>query len=318
MILAAVAAFAAVGITAAMVLGDDGRRPGNYPVVMLVYEVAPVGSQTPEQARDRAIAGIKRRLDDRSLAWASVTVAGPSRVRVELGGKDVPFDRMIEIIERSAVLGIHRVVDGDPVMQAMYRAVQDGRPDGITAENDAWFGPDGQEQHEDVYLAAEDRSRLEAWVQANGPSKADLGERRVAYERMFSSDVAAAKPRWRTYLIENRAIIDGGNVAKAEVTYDQNTLRPQVIVNLDAIGRDAFAAATEAALGHKLAIVLDGRVISAPVVQSKIPGGQIVVTMGGGDPTEQEREAYDLVGVLRSGSIPPLLLIERRDVGPSR
>lgn len=307
---------AAVAITVVLVLGSDGGSPyGRFPVVVLTYEVAPLGNQTETQARDQAITGIRERLDHRELEHASVSPAGASRVRVEIGGKDVPFDRVIAIIERSAGLGIHRVVDNDPLMQAMYRAANDEQPDGIKAEVDAWSAPDGT--HHDVYLTARDRSRLEAWVQAKGPSAADLGDRRVAYERVYSSDVMA-KPQWRTYLIENATIIDGGNVAKADVAYDPNTLRPEVYLELDAAGGAAIGTATTTGIGKKLAIVLDGRVMSAPVIQAAITGGRISVTMGGSDPQEQEREAADLVSVLRTGAIPPLVLIERRDVGPSR
>jgi preprotein translocase subunit SecD len=95
-------------------------------------------------------------------------------------------------------------------------------------------------------------------------------------------------------------------------------MRPIVQVDLSDGGRARFSDATEAAIGRKLAIVLDGRVVSAPVVQSRIPGGRIQITMGGSDLKEQEREAHDLVEVLRAGSMPPVVLIERRDVGPAR
>jgi preprotein translocase subunit SecD len=288
---------------------DDGKRAGDVPVVVLLYEVAPLDGQTVAQAQTQALAGIRQRLDARALDHAGVWPEGDARVRVELGGKDVPVDRMIELIGRSAVLGIHVVVHDDPGMKAMYQAVAAEGPTGISAETDSWSGPDGVSRT-DVLVSADDRARLEAWVQAKGPRAAELGDRKVVYERVGQ--------RWRAYLVEKASIVGGADVAQAEATYDAQTMRPIVQVDLSDGGRARFSDATEAAIGRKLAIVLDGRVVSAPVVQSRIPGGRIQITMGGSDLKEQEREAHDLVEVLRAGSMPPLVLIERRDVGPAR
>jgi preprotein translocase subunit SecD len=287
----------------------DGKRSGDVPVVVLLYEVAPLAGQTAAQAQTQALAGIRQRLDARALDHAGVWPEGDARVRVELGGKDVPVDRMIELIGRSAVLGIHVVVHDDPGMKAMYQAVAVEGPTGISAETDSWSGPDGVSRT-DVLVSADDRARLEAWVQAKGPRAAELGDRKVVYERVGQ--------RWRAYLVEKASIVGGADVAQAEATYDAQPTRPIVQVDLSDGGRARFSDATEAAIGRKLAIVLDGRVVSAPVVQSRIPGGRIQITMGGSDLKEQEREAHDLVEVLRAGSMPPLVLIERRDVGPAR
>ncbi|HUQ03918.1 MAG TPA: hypothetical protein VM261_15580 [Kofleriaceae bacterium] len=301
-------------LTACLVLlvaacGDGKPRAADFPVVVLVYEVTPLDGQTPEQAQKQALAGLRQRLDARELEHVGIWADGASRVRIELGGKDVPFDGLIELIERRAVLGIHRVVHEDPGMRAMYEAVAVEGPRGISAETESWSGPDGV-SHTDVFVSSGDRARLEAWVQAKGPRAAELGERRVVYER--------AGMRWRTYLVEKASIVGGADVAKAEATYDAQTLRPIVQVDLSDAGRVRFSDATEAAIGGKLAIVLDGRVVSAPVVQSRIPGGRIQITLGEGDPKELEKEAHDLVSVLRAGGMPPLVMIERRDVGPAR
>jgi preprotein translocase subunit SecD len=296
----------------------DGKARSVGPYVVLTYEVTPFEGQSEQQAVDQAVRGIRTRLDNRDLDRPSVVQSGRAQVRVELGARDVPVERVMELIMRSGGLGIHRVVHMDPGMNAMYRAVASEGPVGISAETESWTAPGGTSVT-DVYVSSDDRAKLEAWVQAEGPRSSDLGERRVVYERVDPDPTAATgKPRWRTYLIEDAAIISGADVARVQATYDPATMRPIVVVELDADGRARFADATAAAVGAKLAIVLDGRVVSAPVVHSRIPGGRVQITMGGGDPKAQEREAHDLVEVLRAGSVPPLLLIERRDVGPAR
>jgi preprotein translocase subunit SecD len=297
----------------------DGKRAGGEPFVVLTFEVAPLEGQSEREAVQEAIAGIRSRLDSRGLDRPNVAQAGSSRVQVEFGARgldDATVERVIELIGRRAELGIHHVVNDDPAMRAMYQAVATEGPTGISAETDAWSAPGGS-MAVDYFVSADDRARLQAWVQAKGPRAAELGARRVVYERIEPAD-PKQRPRWRTYLIEQASVVGGADVAKAAATYDPQTMRPNVEIELTADGRQRFASATEASIGKKLAIVLDGRVISAPVVQSRIPGGRVQITMGAGDPDELEREAHDLVEVLRAGSMPSLTLAERRDVGPAR
>ncbi len=315
-LLAAAAAAVAVAVTATLVLsGDDGPRRGAGPYVLLVYEVEARDGQAITHARDAAIRGIRERIDARGVAWSSVGAAGEARVQVEVGGEDVPVDRLIDIIGRRAELGIHRVDHEHAGMRELTRQARVDAPAGIEVRDDAWMGPHG-DSHTEHFLWAEDRSALEAWVVSRGPALALGTDRRVVYERV--EPFGTTPVHWRAHVIESAAIIDGGDVVKARVLPDPITQQPQVELELGADGRQRFAEATAAALGRKLAIVLDGRVRSAPIVQSPIPGGRIVVTMGGADPAAQEREAHDLVAVLRAGSLPRLRLVERRDVGPAR
>ncbi len=315
MVLAAAAVIAAVVITGVMLSGDPPPRDRTGPGVVLVYEVAPFEGQTQTQARDLAIAGIRARLDEKGTDRPSVRAVGPAQVEIQFGGDPDSVDHVIELIERRAALGIHHVVELDPEMKATIDAAKAEAPSGITAEVDVWDGPDGP--HRDEYLWSEDRLRLEAWLQGKGPA-VGAGDRRVVLESMAPA-AAPIKSRWRTYVIERAPIIGGADVARASVTYDQNTMRPEVELVLDDDGRVRFGQATAAAIGRKLAIVLDGRVMSAPVVMSEIPGGSIRVTMGySDDPGDAERQAHALVSVVRAGTMPALRLVDRIDVGPAR
>lgn len=309
------AAAVAVAVTATLVLsGDDRPRRGDGPYVVLVFEVEPLDGQDVTRARDAAIHGIRGRIDERGVAWSTVTTAGPTRVHVEVGGEDLPVDRLIEIIGRRAELGVHRVDHEHPGMRDLTLQARVDGPAGIEVQDDAWTGPDGSRTER--FLRAEDRAALEAWLVSRA-SVVQLGDdRRVVFERV--EPYGTTPVHWRSHVIEVAPIVDGSDVVTAKIQYDPDTMRPQVELELDADGRDRFAAATAAALGRKLAILLDGRVVSAPIVWSEIPGGRITVTMGGADPAAQEREAHDLVAVLRAGSLPRLRLVERRDVGPTR
>jgi hypothetical protein len=239
--------------------------------------------------------------------------ASPARLQVELGGRDVPFDQMIELIERNAVLGVHLVDEGE-LAHHLWQAAMDEDPPGI-------FPLVGPPRHgvstRDEYVWSEDPAALDAWLTTWNAARTPPGDQRIVLER--TAEIGpAGRPKWRTYVIETRPIVDGANVVRASVTFDANTGLPEVEVELDRDGTQRFGDATAGAIGRKLAIVLDGRVKSAPVVEQTITGGRISITMGVGDATEQHRQADELVAVLRAGSIPKLRLVERRDVGPAR
>ena len=93
---------------------------------------------------------------------------------------------------------------------------------------------------------------------------------------------------------------------------DNQTNQTVVTFNLDRVGSKRFAKATKTGIGKRLAIILDGKIVSAPVIQSSIVGGSGQIT---GNFTFQS--ATDLALLLRSGALPaPLNIIEERTVGP--
>ncbi|CBL45280.1 Protein-export membrane protein [gamma proteobacterium HdN1] len=112
--------------------------------------------------------------------------------------------------------------------------------------------------------------------------------------------------------LEQRTLLDGAHLADARLGYNQNTGEPLVNFHLDAIGAKRFAKITKESIGRALAVVLDGRVITAPVIRGVIGGGSGEIT-GGFTVTE----AKDLALLLRAGALPaPLKVIEERTVGP--
>jgi preprotein translocase subunit SecD/SecD/SecF fusion protein len=85
-----------------------------------------------------------------------------------------------------------------------------------------------------------------------------------------------------------------------------------VTFTLDRVGAKRFAKATTSGIGKRLAIVLDGKIISAPVVRDAIIGGAGQISGG-----FTFQSATDLALLLRSGALPaPLNIIEERTVGP--
>lgn len=111
--------------------------------------------------------------------------------------------------------------------------------------------------------------------------------------------------------VSRRVVVSGEELTDAQATFDQQTNRPIVSFRFTTSGGRAFCRATTDNIGKPLAIVLDERVISAPVIQSAICGGSGIIT--GNFTTEQTNE---LSLQLRSGALPATLtVIERRTVG---
>jgi preprotein translocase subunit SecD len=114
------------------------------------------------------------------------------------------------------------------------------------------------------------------------------------------------------YLIEKRVLVSGADLTDAQPGFDQRTSEPIVSFRFNSSGARKFAEATQANVGKPFAIVLDNKVISAPVIREPILGGSGQIS---GNFTVQS--ANDLAILLRAGALPaPLTIIEERTVGP--
>ncbi len=115
------------------------------------------------------------------------------------------------------------------------------------------------------------------------------------------------------YVLEEDAFLTGDQLQDATAGRDQQFNQPQVLFELNRRGGRAFQQVTRDAIEERIAIVLDGEVVSAPVVRDEIRSrGSIDLGRA------QMSEANDLALVLRAGALPaPLRIMEERTVGPS-
>lgn len=115
------------------------------------------------------------------------------------------------------------------------------------------------------------------------------------------------------YLVRKGPELTGGVITEAKATFGSEGVQPEVLMSMNSEGTSKWARITGANIGKRIAIVLDGAVYSAPVVQSKIPNGNSVI-----NGIESLEEAKDLEIVLKAGALPaPVRIIEERTVGPS-
>jgi preprotein translocase subunit SecD len=115
------------------------------------------------------------------------------------------------------------------------------------------------------------------------------------------------------------AAITGKDVGDASVKMDQQMGRPYVALTFTPQGAKTFEELTGRIVGRKLAIALDGRVLSAPVVMSAIRGGKAQITLGGwSGPREQRAQADAIAVALTAGALPSTLVVEEERVVPAR
>src|SRR5215470_6273118 len=115
------------------------------------------------------------------------------------------------------------------------------------------------------------------------------------------------------YVLKNQVLVTGQNLVDAQPSFDQRTGEPVVTFRFDAAGATRFGKVTSENVGLPFAIILDNKVISAPVIREPILGGTGQIS---GHFSVQE--ANDLAVLLRSGALPAkLTVIEERTVGAS-
>lgn len=115
------------------------------------------------------------------------------------------------------------------------------------------------------------------------------------------------------YVLKREPELTGDVITDARATFDPTTHAPIVLMDMNTEGAERWARITGANVGKKIAIVLDGRVYSAPVVQTKITGGRSQITG-----MSSVQEAHLLEIVLKAGALKaPVKIIEERIVGPS-
>ena len=112
--------------------------------------------------------------------------------------------------------------------------------------------------------------------------------------------------------VSKRIILSGDNLLDAQPRMNNQTNETIVSFTLDRVGAKRFGKATSSNIGRQLAIVLDGKIISAPVIRDTIASGNGQISGG-----FTFQSATDLALLLRSGALPaPLNIIEERTVGP--
>ncbi len=239
-----------------------------------------------EGAIDRAVEIIRNRVDQFGVREPSITRQGREEIVVQLPGLTDEL-RARDIVSQTAHLEFKLVSDDDALLRQAIAAANPEKADEKPQENPA------DSAKAEVEKVAES-------IPAAMPSGYELAE--LEEDQRPSESV----------LLEEAPVLTGEHLESASVGFDQYG-QPVVEFQLDGEGAKIFDDVTFRNIGRRLAIVLDGKVRSAPVIRDRIPGGKGQIS---GNFTNAQ--ASDLALVLRAGALPaPVKVIEQRTIGPT-
>jgi SecD/SecF fusion protein len=288
----------------------------------LVLEVdrSRLSAQEAKDAPDRAMEIIRNRVDQFGVAEPLIQREGEDRIAVQLPGL-TDRARAIDLIGKTALLEFKLVRTAEEVKNAFDRM-------------DAYLAAHGAASVAGIDTSLR-RTPLTGHFLSLDASAFIRNEDLPVVERLLATpgadsilppdsqlmwgdrDAGAQGVTGRAlYLLKRDPEMAGGSIASAEARVGLKSTDPGawgVSMKMTPKGRADFSRVTGNNVGRQLAIVLDGVVSSAPVIQERIPSGDASIT-GNFD----VESAKDLAIVLRAGALPaPVRIIEERSVGPS-
>lgn len=279
-------------------------------------------------AMDRAMEILRNRVDQFGVAEPIIQRQGEDRILIQLPGL-LDKGRAVQLIGQTAQLEfrlVKQASEARQVVDRLNRALA-GRssdlPDSLLADSISVANP-----LTDLFFDYPDMSRF------GGPTILESDFPKVV-SLLKSVNVDSLIPRDATigfstqpetfeqgqtgrvlYVMSRRPEMTGDAVSNAIMKFGLDPRSPNspgVSMTLNNKGTNVFRKVTGANVGRQLAIVLDGKVASAPVIRDRIPTGQAQITGRFSD-----AEAKDLAIILRAGALPaPVRVIEERTVGPS-
>ncbi len=258
---------------------------------------AVIKKQIEEQSVGKSIEVIRNRIDEFGVTEPEILAQGQDRIVVQLPGvRDI--ERAKELIGKTAKLEF-KMVNDTIAPQIMMGWLEKASKAGISYKKGDRFSE---------YL-----KKMNDFLKLDIPEGHEL-----AFEKQTNK--ATGEENNIPFVVESLAKITGDDLADARVQIDPQKNDPYVSMDFKPAGAKRFEEATGANIGRRMAVILDGNVYSAPVIQAKIAGGHAQITLGGGGANFNKTmsEAKDLALVLRAGALPVQLdFLEQRTVGPN-
>lgn len=310
--------------------GEMSHQRASDPKLLTFRIRSEVESSIRERAVEQAKDTINRRIDELGLREASVTTRDEDII-IEVPGEDEKtFQEIREIISQTARLEFKLLDDGTDFFGALAPTLgADSLPAGVSLDNpeQVSVGP-GQTKvssyarivKQDDETMKEAKERFQEWVATlDVPNDHEIG-----YGILYDVDPDTGKQDeigWRTYYLYSKAEITGDMLRDAQAVPDQSQSGFggwYVSLTFTDAGADRFEEITGANIKRRFAIILDNKVESAPVIQTKIAGGRAQITLGSSDMESQIQDARKLELVLRSGALPaPISPSNEQRIGPS-
>jgi SecD/SecF fusion protein len=304
----------------AIKLGLD-LQGGMY--LLLEVDTSKLGPAEAKNAVDQAMQIIRNRVDQFGVAEPSIQRQGQNRILIQLPGL-LDQERAKALIGQTALLEF-KLVKTEEESKALYdridayfaRKLRGGAPPDSAAPDSVMHPFTSKllaSSHSEAVVLSDNVPIVDAMIAQLQADSTFSTDAQLCWDA-HDTDVSGRTARG-LYVLGKDALMKGSEVASAQMRLDLDAARPGapgVSFNLTSRGGALFGDITGSNVGRRLAIVLDGRIQSAPNIQERIPRGQGSITG-----TFTEEEAQNLSIVLRSGALPaPVNVIEERTIGPS-
>jgi protein-export membrane protein SecD len=244
----------------------------------------------------KSIEVIRNRIDEFGVTEPEIVSQGSDRVVIQLPGvKDI--ERAKELIGKTAKLEFKMV--NDDINPALLNGwMTKSKEAGIEYKRGQAFS---------VYV-----EKMNEFAKKDIPNGFEL-----VFQKSLNKSTNEVE-QLTPFVVESGTNLTGDSLQDATTRVDQQNNQPYVSITFKAQGAKIFEKLTGDNVGKRMAIILDGNVYSAPVIQTKIGGGNAQITLGAGNYNDLLKEAGDLSLVLRAGALPvELEFQEQRIVGPS-
>lgn len=250
-----------------------GRSPSDH--VLLLTLKADDAERIKKAAVGQALETVRNRIDQFGVAEPLIQQQGLRQIVVQLPGVKDP-GRAKALIKNTALLEFKMLDEDHKVARELPSRVPAGKEEDILRE----FGPQ---------IPSDDE---------------------ILFER--NMDKATGRVTKTPYLIRKRVVLTGDVLTDARVSIGEFQ-NAYVSINFDNTGAKLFERITAESVKKRMAVILDGTVYSAPVIQERISGGRAQITG-----SFSMEEANDLAIVLRAGALPaPVKILQDLTVGPS-
>jgi protein-export membrane protein SecD len=271
---------------------DFSLVTGDMPNVMYLEIADSYFEYLERDTIEQAANAVRNRIDRFGVVEASVSRQSNNRLVVELPGIKDP-ESIINIIRRTGKLEF-RIVD-DSKTRGELQSLIDSQKSELKIQNE---------------YEKENLAKLNSALKSELPAESELAFQLV--RDAISKKVTKALP----FLIKKQADVTGDMLENVSVQSENN--QPYVSMSFDKVGTKQFGDLTSNHVGKNLAIILDGVVMSAPSIESGITGGQAMIKLGYGSYEALQKEASELVLILKEGALPASLAVASKNViGPS-
>ncbi|MFT5584725.1 MAG: preprotein translocase subunit SecD [Cognaticolwellia sp.] len=250
-------------------------------------------------AIEQAVEMLRNRVDETGVKEPQIVRKGNERINVQLPGVS-DAAQAVDVLGETALLEFF-MVDEEFQQAALDAAIEAARTE---------MSPEEFVDDELLNYWLQDNAKIGAknvvkWQYAK--ELAELGGKGLDRGDRF------AKP----YILHSEVILSGDDVNDAQTSFDQRN-QPVVSLEFKPQGSKIFARVTTEYVDKRFAIVLDGELQSAPVINEPITGGRAQISMGNGGFEQKQADSQKLSLVLRTGALPaPITVGEVRVVGAS-